>query len=160
MSAPDASTRIARTPQRFGTIVVVGGGCYGGYYVRQLRRAQRASAILWDRLIVVDRDPDCAVAALPVSNRPPGMEVVVDRWDTFMACFLDRAADNPDAGTADAIVPSPLMPHLMAEWLLARAADRWPRRTLASAPLGGVPPVPWQRTGEDGTHYVSFAEWM
>ena len=26
--------------------------------------------------------------------------------------------------------------------------------------LDGTLPVPWQRTGDDGTHYVSFAEWM
>jgi hypothetical protein len=52
------------------------------------------------------------------------------------------------------------MPHLMADWLLARAAERWPGRSVGSAPLGGSPAVPWQRAGDDATHYVSFAEWM
>ena len=27
-------------------------------------------------------------------------------------------------------------------------------------PLASAPAVPWQRIGDDGTHYVSFAEWM
>jgi hypothetical protein len=27
-------------------------------------------------------------------------------------------------------------------------------------PLASAPAVPWQRAGDDGTHYVSFAEWM
>jgi hypothetical protein len=27
-------------------------------------------------------------------------------------------------------------------------------------PLPAVPPTPWQRAAPDGTHYVSFAEWM
>ncbi|MFL5604984.1 MAG: hypothetical protein ACJ8AD_00930, partial [Gemmatimonadaceae bacterium] len=59
-----------------------------------------------------------------------------------------------------AIVPSPLMPHLMADWLLERARARWPSRAVGTAALASPPSVPWQRTGEDGTHYVSFAEWM
>ena len=52
-----------RPMQRFGDIVVVGGGCYGSYYVRQLRRARAAGAVAWDRLLVVDHDPGCAIAA-------------------------------------------------------------------------------------------------
>src|SRR5207248_2590013 len=37
--AERASERASERSQRYGTIVVVGGGCYGSYYVRQLRRA-------------------------------------------------------------------------------------------------------------------------
>ena len=48
--------------QRYGDIVVVGGGCYGSYYVRQLRRARDAGALSWQRLVVVDRDGGCRVA--------------------------------------------------------------------------------------------------
>ena len=47
--------------QRYGTIIVVGGGCYGSYYVRQLGRAAAAGAIACKRLVVVDRDPECRV---------------------------------------------------------------------------------------------------
>jgi hypothetical protein len=49
--------------QRYGTIVVVGGGCYGSYYVRQLGRASSADALSAERVLVVDRDPACRVAA-------------------------------------------------------------------------------------------------
>ena len=59
--AADARAVAPRPVQRFGRIVIVGGGCYGSYYVRQLGRAQRAGAAEWDELIVVDRDPGCAV---------------------------------------------------------------------------------------------------
>jgi hypothetical protein len=52
------------------------------------------------------------------------------------------------------------MPHLMADWLMERASARWPDRVVRTAPVAGTPPVPWQRTGDDLTHYVSFAEWM
>src|SRR5512133_265768 len=59
----DARGAVRRgAPHRFGTIVVVGGGCYGSYYVRQLTRARDAGAIEYGRVLVVDRDPDCRVA--------------------------------------------------------------------------------------------------
>ncbi|MEP6990722.1 MAG: hypothetical protein ABJA80_07330, partial [bacterium] len=59
-----------------------------------------------------------------------------------------------------AIVPSPLMPHLMADWLVQRARARWPARDVTVAPLETTPAIPWQMAGADGTHYVSFAEWV
>ena len=158
-SAPEIRAG-ARAMQRFGTIVVVGGGCYGGYYVRQLLRAERAGALAWDALVVVDRDPGCPVALLPAEERPSAMRLEVDDWRRWFAGYLGRAATDPAAHAQDAIVPSPLMPHLMADWLADRARERWPARRVRTAPLDSAPNVPWQRAGDDGTHYVSFAEWM
>ena len=159
-SAPEPAARVVRETQRFGTIVVVGGGCYGGYYVRQLARAHRAGALEWRRLVVVDHDPACAVRALPLPERPPALEVVTAEWRAFFAHFLAASCDRSDASADDAIVPSPLMPHLMADWLMDRARERWPLRCVSTVPIGAPPPTPWQRAGDDGTHYVSFAEWM
>ncbi|MFL5618450.1 MAG: hypothetical protein ACJ79A_08670, partial [Gemmatimonadaceae bacterium] len=69
------------------------------------------------------------------------------------------AADDASR-LGDAIVPSPLMPHLMADWLAARAGERWPERAVRIAPIAELPSIPWQRAGEDGTRYVSFAAWV
>jgi hypothetical protein len=159
-SVPDAAPRAAREIQRFGTIIVVGGGCYGSYYVRQLGRAERAGAVAWESLVVVDRNPGCSVALLPPRERPSGLRVEEAEWSAYFAAWLGRAADEPARHEQDAVVPSPLMPHLMADWLADRARARWPERRVATAPLLQAPAVPWQRAGEDGTHYVSFAEWM
>lgn len=157
--AADVARGPRRAPQRYGRIVVVGGGCYGSYYVRQLLRAQRADAIAWDELVVVDRDPRCAVAALAPEDRPPALRLVVARWEEFFASYLPEVG-NDGARVADAIVPSPLMPHLMADWLLARATERWPARAVRVVPVAELPAIPWQRSGDDGTRYVSFAEWL
>lgn len=157
---PGAAPRVTRAHQRFGTIVVVGGGCYGGYYVRQLGRAEHAGAVSWDRLLVVDHDASCAVTRLPAAERPPRLEVVTEEWDDFFARFLAAAAADPASASGDAIVPSPLMPHLMAGWIMSRAQARWPQREVAIAPLGRPPEVRWERAGDDHTHYVSFADWM
>ena len=148
MSAPD------RALQRFGTIVVCGGGCYGSYYVRQLGRAAAAGAAAWDRLLVVDRDPACTVA------RAAAAEVIVADWGSFFAAWLGEAARDPAARAGDAIVPSPLMPHLMFDWLADRARGRWPARRVERRPMPHPPATPWQRSAPDGTHYASFAEWM
>jgi hypothetical protein len=52
------------------------------------------------------------------------------------------------------------MPHLRFEGLLARARERWPHRRVETRPLARAPSIPWQTAAPDGTHYVSFAEWM
>ena len=159
-SVPEGAPRVQRETQRFGTIVVVGGGCYGSYYVRQLARAERAAALAWDAVIVVDRDARCSVAELPSAERPSGLTTVVAEWSAYFGEYLGRAASNPAAHESDAIVPSPLMPHLMADWIADRSRARRPDRRVTTQPLAQPPAVPWQRAGEDGTHYVSFAEWM
>jgi hypothetical protein len=148
--------------QRYETIVIVGGGCYGGYYVRQLHRAARARALEARSLIVVDHDASCAVArALRDDGDAPPIEtaVVVSDWREFFRAYLTRVADTPGMGERDAIVPSPLMPHLMADWIIERARARWPDRRVETLPVDSPLAVPWQRAGADGTYYVSFAEW-
>lgn len=144
----------------YGTIVIVGGGCYGSYYVRQLRRAHSAGAISCTSLVVVDRDPDCAVAGADraVSDGPP-LEIVVSDWAEFFRNYLNEARARAEPST-DAIVPSPLMPHLLYDWLLERARVRWPARAVSTRPVSDPPAVPWSRAGENGTRYVSFADWM
>jgi hypothetical protein len=163
MSAADAAVAPgADAPGTgYGTIVVVGGGCYGAYYVRQLGRARLAGRIAYERLVVVDRDPACRVA-LDAGGEAAGAsaELVVEEWTPFFARYLAGAAAAPAAAARDAVVPSPLMPHLLYEWLLARARERWPHRAAGTVPLDSVPPTPWERAAPDGTHYVSFAEWM
>jgi hypothetical protein len=151
-----------RSPLRYERIIIVGGGCYGGYYVRQLHRAARAGALIARSLVVVDHDAECAVATSlrESTDAPIPSEVHVADWRAFFYAYLNDAADRPAEYEGDAIVPSPLMPHLMAEWLVARARQRWPNRAVETTPVEAPVPVPWQRAGADGTHYVSFAEWM
>jgi hypothetical protein len=167
-AARAAPRKEAEASQRYARIVVVGGGCYGSYYVRQLQRAARAGALTASEVVVVDRDASCAVArALEASrgergdhaNEPLPVIVVTADWNDYFDDYLDGARDARDA-TGDAIVPSPLMPHLMFDWLLRRARSRWPERAVERRPLQREPNIPWQRADAGGTHYVSFAEWV
>lgn len=154
------ATEISRdVASRYGTIVIVGGGCYGSYYLRQLARARKAEALTWDRVLVVDRNPACAAAAMDEA-RMAGVEFRAADWESFFSEYLAALSDSDGTADHDAVVPSPLMPHLMYDWLRARAEARWPRRSIATIPFALPAEFPWQRETESGTRYVSFAEWM
>jgi hypothetical protein len=142
---------------RFRDVVVVGGGCYGSFYAGQLREARSRGKTSFRSVILVDRDPHCQ--ATREQRLGGGIELAVTEWGGFLDGFLDREA--PEAGQPDdAIVPSPLMPHLIAEWLVRVARRTAPDRPLAPAsadlPLG----TPYDVLAPDGTRYVSFADWL
>ncbi|MBI3790540.1 MAG: hypothetical protein HY275_06650 [Gemmatimonadetes bacterium] len=146
-----------RERQTYGTITVVGGGCYGSWYVRQLQRAARAGALTWERLVVVDRDAACQFARTDALAEPAGdatgAELVVSPWREHFASAISAC------GERDAIVPSPLMPHLMVEWIIDRVRARWPAREAGLKALSAALPVPWQMANGDAPHYASFATW-
>ena len=141
----------------YASIVVIGGGCYGTYYVRQLLRGRDAGALEFDRVLVVDRNENCQVAS--IARGASSVRIVHQEWEPFFDEYLSAAARDA-SGDADAIVPSPLMPHLMFDWLMRRAIARWPHRTVERRALPRAPNVPWQRAMPSGTHVVSFAEWI
>jgi hypothetical protein len=139
----------------FGDIVVVGGGCYGTFYVSQLLRARSRGEAGWRRLIAVDRNGGCRLAG--EHPEPRGFELRVAEWDAFFDEYLGEAHGRT---SPDAIVPSPLMPHLMFEWLLRSARRRWPGREVEARPLTLAAETPYDVLHADGTRYVSFADWL
>src|SRR5919112_184722 len=96
-------------------VAIVGGGCYGTFYAGQLIRAAERGKVCFRRLLVVDRDPDCRFTR-EIGEAADREQVVAD-WGEFFDRWLDRPG-GPDVGGGDTIVPSPLMPHLMYEWLV------------------------------------------
>ena len=102
----------------FRDIAIVGGGCYGVFYAGQLLRARRQARVAYRRLLVIDRDPGCRFAR--ELGTGPDRELVASDWDPFFDRWLGSSPPGA-AGPGDAIVPSPLMPHLMFDWLLRRA---------------------------------------
>jgi hypothetical protein len=142
-------------PARFRDIVVVGGGCYGAFYTGQLLRARERGAAAWRRLLVVDRDPACRVAREHVGGQ--AVELRTQDWDPFFDHYL---AARASATPPDAIVPSPLMPHLMFEWLLRAARRRWPNREVVPRSVAVAAGTPYDLLHPDGTRYVSFADWL
>lgn len=141
----------ART--RLRDVVVVGGGCYGTFYARQLTRARERGKLEFRRAILVDRDAGCLAAR--ELGAGPERTIVVAEWGQFFDEWLAG-----DADPLDAIVPSPLMPHLMFEWLVRQARRRWPGRQVDQIPLLTEAGTPYDMLAPDGTRYVSYADWL
>ncbi|MGH7584236.1 MAG: hypothetical protein ACREL5_13530 [Gemmatimonadales bacterium] len=139
-----------------GDIAVIGGGCYGHFYTRQLESARDKGAVRYRELVIVDRDVRCQVAGLPPS---PVRRLAVAGWSDFLDEWLDPAARDR-GGLRDMIVPSPFMPHLMAQWLMRRACERWPDRDIDMIPADAPVGTPFDRLHDDGTRYVSHADWL
>lgn len=139
-------------------IAIIGGGCYGSFYVRQLERAREKGAVTYRRLVVVDRHAGCQMAR-ELGERDD-RRLVVAEWGEFLDQWLSGVRDPGGPSGQDAIVPSPLMPHLMYEWLVRRARARWPDRGVTQRPLLDEAGTPYDMLAPDGTRYVSFADWI
>jgi len=129
----------------------VGGGCYGTFYASQLTKAKARGKVDFRTVIVVDRNPECR--ARQELGDAADRRFVTQDWTVFFDDFFSHASD-------DFIVPSPHMPHLMFEWVLGRARQRWPRRPISVEPVPGDIGTPYDRTAPDATRYVSFADWI
>jgi hypothetical protein len=127
-------------------LVVVGGGCYGCYHARQLLKAIRAGRLPGQRLLVVDRSASCRAAAEFAGA--PEVSVVTADW----LAFLRRWLAEGDAGPDDQVIPAPLAPHLLWEWLtMELGAERVP------PPRGWR--LPYEAPGRSGEVYLSAAGW-
>jgi hypothetical protein len=130
------------------TFVVVGGGDAGVFYVRQLGRAAAAGRLALDRIVVIDRDPDCAVSRL---QPDPTLVLAVSDW----AGWLDHGLDALPAGAQ--LVPYHWAPHLLREWLARQIEGRDGRAARGgSVPAQGLP---WEGDLPSGDRALSYATW-
>jgi len=138
-------------PHPKGDLVVIGGGCYGSYHARQLLRARAKTGLDAGRIVIVDRDPGCPARAR-FAAEPDVLFVQADWSDFYDAYFAARAAD-----TRDRVVPTPISPHLMFEWLRRRAAAR---RAVTVPRFEELPPLPFHAQSDTGTGLLSYADWV
>ena len=136
----------------------MGGGCYGTFYASQLAKAKARGTVDFRTVIVVDRNSDCR--ARNELGEAADRRFVTQEWTSFFDGFLSSAPRTTHHAPDDHSVPSPHMPHLMFEWLLARARRRWPGRSVKVEPVPGEIGTPYDRSAPDATRYVSFADWI
>jgi len=139
-------------------VIVVGGGCYGAFYASQLAKAKEKGRARFRKVVVVDRDPDCR--ARRELGEAPDREFIARDWTRYFDEYLGSSQQVAAGAPQDYIVPSPLMPHLMFEWVVRRARARWPDRAVAVGPVPGTLGTPYDRVAPDHTRYVSFADWI
>ena len=141
---------------RLGEVAIMGGGCYGSFYLGQLELARNKGAVQYDQLLVVDHNPQAHAAGLAAD---PQRELVVSDWHHFLDRWLVQGGRPADAPPA-MIVPTPLMPHLLADWLERRARERWSDRVVERVAPAEPMGTPYDRLHTDGVRYVSFADWL
>lgn len=135
---------------RVPTFVVISGGEIGEHYVRQLVRASSAGRLDTDRILVVDRDPACAVSRLAAAD--PRVRLEVAEWSTWLDARLDAL------GPEDHLVPYHWAPHLLVGWI-----GRQAEKSGARVARGGEIPrsgVPFERATRDGDRALSYATWV
>lgn len=130
--------------------VIIGGGCYGTYYVEQLLEARSRGKLEWETLLVLDRDPACAVAQRFADDA----DVVVEKasWEEWGA----RIWSERTLWSSCQLVPAPIAPHVVRHWLVAGLRgegvevndDEW---------RGTVPELPYADVTEAGQLVVSHA---
>jgi len=125
-------------------LAVIGGGFFGTYHATQLLKAVRAGRLPGRRVVIVDRDPACLAARSLGAAEEVGLHTA--DWLAFLRDWLPRA--DP----ADHVIPAPLAPHLLWQWL-AGELDATP----ADAPRGWG--LPYEEPGPAGELYFSAAAW-
>jgi hypothetical protein len=124
-------------------LAVIGGGCFGAYHGRQLAGAVAAGRAVGP-VVIVDRDPTCR--ACRELGGHPDVELVRADWGAFLGRWLSRA------GPEDHLIPAPLAPHLLWEWLAAELGA-----SPASTPRRWG--LPYEVAGAGGAIFLSMAAW-
>jgi hypothetical protein len=125
-------------------LAVIGGGRFGSFHVRQLLKAVRSGRLPGERLLVVDRSPSCQ--AFAEFEGAPEVRRVVSDWLEFLSGWL------PGAARSDRLIPAPLAPHLLWDWL----AGELPTARLDTPRGWGLP---YEQPGARGALFLSAAGW-
>lgn len=134
--------------------IILGGGCYGTFYTRQLLRAADAGAIPQPDVVVVDHN--VAPAAIADYGADARVRHARAEWEDF---FADYLAALP-AAADDQIVPPPFTPHLALSWLLRTLETDSPAMTWEIEPFRVLPATPWANQSAEGTLTASHADWI
>jgi len=154
---------------------IMGGGCYGTFYARQLLRARAAGALRVDEIGVVDSAP--APRACALLSRTEPLRHYQESWDDFLdrslaapAAFAsgDAAAAAPPSSAGDArlstsadiLVTPPFTPHLAVAWLLRTLPRRAPGLDWRLERFGRLPATPFRHQAEGGPLLLSHADWV
>lgn len=136
------------------TVLVIGGGDVGAVAVRQILRACAALRLQAERVVVVDRRPDCEAGALVchAAGTAPEVRLEVAEWSPWLDAHLGAASEH------DHLVPYHWAPHLLLEWLVVQV-----RRAGGRASREGLVPtrgLPFEAVTSSGDRALSHADWM
>ncbi len=137
--------------------IVVGGGCYGTYYCRQLLRG--AEKLGLEQLVVVDHDPNCQVRRELVDDR---ILHITQDWRVFLQTYFAEQLQRHEQGLPiiDHYVPPCIAPHILFETFEWELTRHHPTLKISHPPVSGKIGTPVDMALADGNRALSFAEWI
>lgn len=128
--------------------VIIGGGCYGSWYVKQLLEARERGKVEFSSLLVLDQDPQCRV-----SKSYSQSDVIVHQ--TTWEDFGDEVFTHQGLKQGQ-MVPAPIAPHVIRHWLVRDLRSRG--LDLVSKHFDGkLPEIPYAQVTDAGTAVLSHA---
>lgn len=132
---------------------MAGGGCFGSYHTRQLVKGISRGRLPAERVLVVDRNADCA-ASVEFAGEPL-VKIALGDWVSYLGGYLETAR------AAEAhLVPPPIGPHVALEWLKLALAFGAGEATLEQTPLGRGAGLPYEHLDSRGNFFLSHAGWL
>lgn len=137
--------------------IVLGGGCFGAFYVRQLLRG--ADRLGVGTLHIVDKDPECRV------RRDFGgdarLSYHVQDWKEFLFPYFEKCLVRREKGEVidDRYIPPTFAPHILMELFLEKAGREFPSVHFERRPFEQPIGTPVDLLLPAGTRALSFATW-
>lgn len=146
---------LATSPQTrpISDFVVAGGGCFGSYHTRQLLKAIKRGRLNAERILVVDRRPDCQASHEFAGE--PLVEIETGEWITYLSGYME----TPRAPAAH-LVPPPIGPHVALEWLRLAMAKDLSEVILEDVPVSYKVGLPYEHVDGKGNLFLSHADWL
>jgi hypothetical protein len=137
--------------------LIIGGGCYGSFYTRQLLRG--AARIGFSKIHIVDKDKNCQAAR----EYPPSDKLLFhfEDWKAFLSDYFSEQLKKKQKGyeVSDHYVPPTFAPHILLELFLEKAKEEFPDVVFTPKPFETTIGTPFERTLPAGTRALSFATW-
>ena len=137
--------------------LILGGGCYGSFYTRQLLRG--AERIGLGKIDVVDINPRCQV--MQEFGKHPHIRYHFQDWKEFLLSYFDEQLKSYQRGEfiTDHYAPPCLAPHILFELFLDYARRGNPRLNFKNIPFELSVGTPLDMSLPAGTRALSFATW-
>ncbi len=142
--------------------LIVGGGCYGTFYTRQLLRGADRLGI--EEIHVVDHDPQCqTVREFGSQKKEEGGRLVFhfEDWRVFLEKYFTDLLQRYERGESvtEHYAPPCLAPHILFELFLEKARRDLPGIRFSQKPFLENVGTPLDLSLPTGNRALSFATW-
>ncbi|QQR81466.1 MAG: hypothetical protein IPJ69_04930 [Deltaproteobacteria bacterium] len=139
--------------------IILGGGCFGSFYTRQLLRAQKF--LSFQTIHIVDIKKDCQ-AFLEHGDGAGKIVYNIQDWKDFFLPYFREKINDVRLGKPieDHYVPPTFAPHVLMEVFLDIFQKDFPLVKIGPEPMIDLLKTPVDMALPNGTRALSFATWM